>query len=136
MDHNMDTLYHISGWDQCLRTNTSYLDCPIANWETEELYAMYVMVHDTSPVKSNHTAIAVPHGHYEVSILDRSTRQYAKAEDSSIICSDDHVSNGQEIKNCQLHVYGLQNQPKGSYFEEYNLLRVDYSKNTDLSIEP
>ena len=53
-----------SAWSQCLRTNSSYLDCPIANYTMEQNYTMYVMVHKTSAISLNSTSVLVPHGHY------------------------------------------------------------------------
>ena len=55
-----------SAWSQCLRTNSSYLDCPIANYTMDQNYTMYVMVHKPSAISSNSTSVLVPHGHYRV----------------------------------------------------------------------
>ena len=51
---------------QCFATNSTYLDCPIADFAEEEGYKMNVVVHNPSTVDMVSARIAVPHGHFDV----------------------------------------------------------------------
>ena len=51
---------------QCFTTNSTYLDCPIANFTENDEYKMNVVVHNPSTVDMNSARIAVPHGHFDV----------------------------------------------------------------------
>jgi hypothetical protein len=57
---------------------------------------MYLLVHNTSPVQRNHTAIAVPHGQYKVEIYDLKIGQYVEIEHASVLCSQDYQEHDAE----------------------------------------
>lgn len=56
------------GWTQCFRTNSTYLDCPVSNYESN--YTMNVAVHNPSTIDLQEAKLAVPHGHYKVEVFN------------------------------------------------------------------
>jgi hypothetical protein len=58
-------------WSQCLQSNTTYLDCPIAlNGEEKPIS---VAIQNPSTVENSNIKIAVPHGHYKVKTFNYKT---------------------------------------------------------------
>lgn len=49
-------------WQQCFRTNSTYLDCPIAEFFDVSEYEFSVAVHNPSTSWTNEVRITVPHG--------------------------------------------------------------------------
>jgi len=47
-------------WKQCLRTNSTYLDCPIGSMNTSDVSSMYVAMHNPSSLNLNSLYIAIP----------------------------------------------------------------------------
>lgn len=86
---------------QCFKTNSTYLDCPISNFSEEESYTMTSFVHNPSSVDMSSARIAVPHGRFEVKVLDQDEFKPAEA---SVTCHQDHVENEQEIESCFMDV--------------------------------
>ena len=57
-------------WQWCFRENRTFLDCPIGQKNgTEGQVNMIVAVYNPSIDPTNYTNIAVPHGHFDVSVL-------------------------------------------------------------------
>jgi len=50
-------------WQQCFRTNSTYLDCPVANYENDT-FTMNVIVHNPSTQDLSTARVAVPPGKY------------------------------------------------------------------------
>lgn len=92
-----------SEWEQCFRTNSTYLDCPIANYAEETNYKMAVAVHNPSANPIGQASFAVPHGHYKVEKFNVKT-QALEDVDASVLCSHDNLENGETIKSCFMHV--------------------------------
>ena len=63
-------------WEQCYRTNSSYLDCPILQYNLYDNYRMYVMVHNPSPIIQSHAIIKVPHEQFNVELFDQELGEY------------------------------------------------------------
>lgn len=55
-----------SQWEQCSKTNSTYLDCPVANYALESNYTMSVAVHNPSADPILKPSFAVPHGNFKV----------------------------------------------------------------------
>jgi alpha-mannosidase len=62
-------------WLWCFKTNSTYLDCPISNYEGGETNIV-VAVHNPSLLPMSLVEIAVPHGHYDTYALLNGTNQF------------------------------------------------------------
>jgi len=105
----LDDGIDLSDWAQCFRTNSSFLDCPISEYEDSEAnYTMYVMVHQASPIEASTVSLSVPHGHYTVFVFNTSTGGYEYRAEPSVLCSNDHYVNDEGVEtnltNCKMHV--------------------------------
>lgn len=56
---------------QCFKTNSTYLDCPVAEYASKEDYEMSVAIQNPSTVDMSSARIAVPHGHYKVEAFNK-----------------------------------------------------------------
>ena len=86
---------------QCFKTNSTYLDCPISNYASEENYTMTTFVHNPSSLDMTSARIAVPHGNFDIKILDQDKFTPAKA---TVTCHQDHIENGEEIESCFMDI--------------------------------
>jgi hypothetical protein len=59
-----------SEWLQCKQTNTTFLDCPVADHLDE---TFYVAIQNPSSSDGTKIQFAVPNGHYEVNYYDDDT---------------------------------------------------------------
>jgi hypothetical protein len=90
---------------QCFATNSTYLDCPIANYANQESYVATVAVHNPSTVDMNSARIAVPNGHFQVNVLDYDGKsQMTNPANATVTCHMDHIENGEEVESCFLDV--------------------------------
>ena len=87
----------LDGLMQCYATNSTYLDCPIANYAQEEGYKMNIAVHNPSTVDMTSARIAVPHGHFDVV-------QGENKLDAYVVCHEDSVESGQNYESCFMTV--------------------------------
>jgi hypothetical protein len=91
---------------QCFATNSTYLDCPIAEYTQEEGYTMTVFVHNPSPVDLESVRIAVPNGNFKVNHLEFDGMDQITTPllppNATVTCHTDHIENGQDIKSCFL----------------------------------
>ena len=87
----------LEGLVQCFASNSTYLDCPIANYAQDEDYKMNVVVHNPSTVDMTSARIAVPHGHFDVMQGEKKLSAY-------VVCHDDSVENGQDYESCFMTV--------------------------------
>lgn len=76
------------GWTQCFQTNTTYLDCPIA--DNTDNQTMNVVVQNPSSMETSFLRIAVPNGRYLVSVFDKT--DYESIE-SQVACHVDLNAN-------------------------------------------
>ena len=63
-----------SEWELCAKTNSTYLDCPIANYAEESNYTMSVAVHNPSANPIKQASFAVPHGHFKVQAFNKDSQ--------------------------------------------------------------
>ena len=52
-------------WQQCERTNGTYMECPIGNYELKYDQVIYFAVHNPSSLSAG-VQIPVPHGNFKV----------------------------------------------------------------------
>jgi len=63
-------------WSQCFRTNSTYLDCPIADFTNNEKFQMNVAVHNPAAFDIKGARIAVPDTKFSVEVLDLQTGKF------------------------------------------------------------
>lgn len=83
-------------WELCFRTNSTYMDCPIANYADEKEYTMSVAVHNPSNVELSVAEIQVPHGNYSVQAFNTTSQSWVKP-DASLVFYLDNVENDQAV---------------------------------------
>jgi hypothetical protein len=87
----------LDGLMQCFATNSTYLDCPVADYAQEEGYTMNVAVHNPSTVDMISARIAVPHGHFDVVQGENKLESY-------VVCHEDSVENRENYTSCFMTV--------------------------------
>jgi hypothetical protein len=60
-------------WEICYRTNTTYNDCPIANYAFEKNYTMSVAIHNPSNVELSVAEIMVANATYDIRAYNMTT---------------------------------------------------------------
>lgn len=89
-------------WTWCARTNSTYVDCPIASHAASDEIKMVVAVHNPANLEMKEVQIAVPHGNFAVQRLVDGVMQNAEA---SVLCNTQKAESSQEnIQNCQMYV--------------------------------
>lgn len=54
-------------WKMCSMTNSTYLDCPIADYDTDkDGSTIHINVHNPASIAINQLQFSVPHGHFTV----------------------------------------------------------------------
>ena len=93
MGHNQETYSYLMAPNltQCVVTNTTYLDCPIADFEDKEGYTMNIVIHNPSTVDMKSARIAVPDGHFEVDAP------------ATVTCHEDYIQ-GAHIDSCFMDI--------------------------------
>jgi hypothetical protein len=87
----------LEGLMQCFTTNTTYVDCPIADYAQKSNYKMNVAVHNPSTVDMTEARISVPHGHFDV-------MQGENKLDSYVVCHKDNIEGGDDFDSCFMTV--------------------------------
>lgn len=91
-------------WQQCLRTNSTYLDCPVAQKNTSESWSMSVAVHNPSSLDLKSLKVAVPEEvNFDVTVYNSTSKAFEPtvAEKS---CFDDHLASGEKVRNCHMEI--------------------------------
>lgn len=96
-----------AAFSQCFATNSTYLDCPIANFAEEEGYTMTVFAHNPSPFEMESVRVAVPNGNFDVNEMinngkRHNIRHLNTLDQASVTCHKDHIENNQEVESCFL----------------------------------
>ena len=89
-------------WQQCFRTNSTYLDCPVVNYENET-FTMNVIVHNPSSLDLSTARVAVPSGKYSASAFNMETNSWEVAI-SNELCYTDTDAQGNLMNSCFLVV--------------------------------
>jgi hypothetical protein len=106
---------HSEPWEQCFRTNSTYLDCPTAKFVGGTVTNSDIAVHNPSTVDSHLISIPVPDGKYKARIFDNSTGKLNNVE-SEVSCFKDYAESlKNEITNCRLHIKALTKAHEVSY---------------------
>jgi hypothetical protein len=111
-------------WMQCSQTNSTYLDCPVADLP-EQTFA--VAIQNPSSIENSKVRIAVPHGKYNVQLFNQSTQEYQNAS-ASVVCHDDLAANKTEMTSCFMDIEST--VPSKSFA----LLQIQYDEDADLTV--
>ena len=106
-------------WAQCFQTNTTYVDCPIANQDLTNNFSMHVAIHNPSSLDFSTARIAVPNANYSVEAFD-TDKQIFKLVESNIICAADKLIGEVPVDSCFLAV----NHTTAA--RDISLLKVNY----------
>lgn len=117
---------HTAKWTQCFQTNTTYLDCPIA--DNSDNKAMNIVVQNPSSIETSFIKIAVPNGKYDVSVFQESE---FKAQPSSVACHADLDAKKNAMTSCFQHI----ELPYAIAPKDFALLKLEYNEDTDNTIE-
>jgi hypothetical protein len=93
-----------STWQMCDRTNATYLDCPVSDYDLQEGSEFFVSVHNPSSLKLNVAQISVPHGNFKVQEYSASDKSYKDAQGVDVMCYRDFNEQGAEMQNCQMFI--------------------------------
>jgi hypothetical protein len=85
----------------CEKTNSTYLDCPVSDFDLKEGSEFYVSVHNPSSLKLNVAQISVPHGKFMVQEFIEGEYQQVVAD---VMCYKDYNAKGEEMENCQMFI--------------------------------
>lgn len=75
-------------WKYCERTNGTYLDCPIADYNLTDGQEIYLSVQNPSNLEQKVGQISVPNGHFEVQAWSNDKKDFEEIL-FDIICYDD-----------------------------------------------
>lgn len=95
------TMPHQLTWQQCLKTNSAYLGCPIADYDLRQLIT--VAVHDPSYLDLSAAKMAVPHGKFLFEKFDYWAQEFIPAP-RDVHCNPDTQPDGKPVNNCKLYV--------------------------------
>jgi len=84
-------------WQQCLKTNSTYLDCPIADYDLSQ--PITVAVHNPSSLDVSVAKMAVPHGKFHVEKFDYQTQEFIPAQ-ADVHCNPDTQPDDKPVDNC------------------------------------
>lgn len=91
-------------WQQCLRTNSTYHDCPIGWIDPFDYKDMYVTVHNPSTLDMKSLEVAVPEDmNFKASVFNSTSKTYEEAQ-SEKVCYKDDLDSGEKITNCKLEI--------------------------------
>ena len=82
-------------WKMCDKTNATYLDCPIKNYDLQEGSDVFISVHNPSSLMQSVAQISVPHGKFIVQEFKNG--EYTDAEAVDVMCYKDTDAAGVEI---------------------------------------
>lgn len=114
-------------WSQCFKTNSTFLDCPIADFEKSDGYELTFAVHNPSSNPLNEVRIAVPTGYdrrWTVQVYNQSTN--FTTVPSSTSCYEETLESGVTINNCYLYIDHV------TIAHDVNIFKVEYKGDCDI----
>jgi hypothetical protein len=105
IDERMRSMTGIANqtWVECFRTNSTYLDCPVSNYEDQKNYVMNVAVHNPSTMDMNQATFAVPNDKYDVKVYCTKAKKFVSVN-ASVSCWDDYAENNVTYKACNIKI--------------------------------
>ena len=117
-----------ASWELCTRTNGTYLDCPIANFNLTDGNVMYVGMHNPSTMLLVSSQLAVPNGHFKVDFWDYDTQSFIPMQYVDVHCNADKAADQSPVNNCQMYI------ATGTFIfgRTLNLLKLTYDSSVNL----
>jgi hypothetical protein len=91
-----------SEWSMCERTNTTYHDCPVSDYDLKQGSQFFVSVHNPSSLVLNVAQISVPHGNFKVQ--EWVDDKYTDVKGLDVMCYKDYNETDKEIQNCYMFI--------------------------------
>jgi hypothetical protein len=93
------------GWEWCFRENSTYLDCPVSEYE-DDTNMMVAVFNPATNGPTDYISFPLKHGHYSVSVFNRTQSSFQALDSSSaaVICENETLENGFSLKTCQIYV--------------------------------
>lgn len=97
--------FHVADWKWCLRTNSTYVDCPIDNYAEDESLHMLIAMHNPANLPTKIAEIAVPHGKLAVQRFDAELGLMVDTP-ADVLCQyeEEELYPSKLIDNCQLFI--------------------------------
>jgi len=93
IDYKIDQISNFrseNGWEQCARTNATYLECPIGQYaQSKDAYTMSVAVQNPSMLDLGAIRVPVPHSNYEVKVFDAQKNAFVEPKNTFFACHPD-----------------------------------------------
>ena len=119
----MSGLQTAEEWEQCFRTNSTYLDCPSKD-VASRAGRMAIAIQNPSSLLVSRARIAVPSGKYTVTAFNAPLQTWDSAK-SELACYDDITESGTQINSCWLEI----DHPTAAY--DMSLLEVQRSESSE-----
>ena len=110
-------------------TNTTYLDCPIADFDLRNGSEVLFYVVNSNLNEANMVQVAVPNGHFMLSYFNTSSNGFEDVK-AEVHCYNDTRPSGEGVENCQLFA-AVTTAP-----ESENLFRLTYHESHDITVPP
>lgn len=124
----LPTIQTNGAWTWCVRENSTYLDCPVAEQANEANITIAAYNPAASPMDV--VSIILKSPNYTVQTYNHSTGSWISAgtDRAAIICENETLSNGFAINSCILHVsYQIDGHQVG-------LLQLTYDNSSNLNV--
>jgi hypothetical protein len=105
-------------WFQCFKSNSTWLDCPLANYEAGNV-TFLVNVHNPTLDFIQYQKIKVPHELYRVYSYDDANQKWENVR-SQVFCLPVMLENGATINDCEMHIENI------VYPNHFSVLLVEY----------
>ena len=107
-------------WFQCVKTNSTWLDCPLANYNAGNV-TFLVNVHNPAQDTMHYQKIKVPHEKYRVLSWNEYDTKWEPVR-SVVFCLPVTLDNKQTINDCELHIENV------VYPNTFSVLMVQYNE--------
>jgi hypothetical protein len=106
-------------WQWCVRENSTYLDCPTAEYPQNS--NILVAAFNPATNKSDYLEFPVRHGNYDVAVYNSAQQAMIPTKDVSVICENETLANGYTIETCMMYIdYPIDSMQVGIVQLRYN----------------
>ena len=105
-------------WYQCYKTNSTWLDCPLANYNSGNV-TFLVNIHNPTLDFIQYQKIKVPHDKYRAFSWDDANKKWENVR-TAIFCLPVTLENKAVINDCEMHIENI------IYPNHFSVLMVQY----------
>ena len=91
------------GWEWCIRENSTYLDCPLSEYN-DSTNIMVAVFNPATNGPTDYLSFPLKHGHYQVSAFDARSGKFSALNNTAVICDNETLPNGYEVRTCLMHL--------------------------------